>query len=463
MSRRLTLAIFVGILGCLTVAAVTLLKIGIPLTQSDSASYIAWSPDRSPGYPFFVSLVAEMSPDYELLPPVQYLLLVAAVAAICDAFALLLRSPWPAFTLALAIFGNVFLMRYPGGIMADSLFISLVLAHVAFLLYAIDDPRRVWLGLSGLMLGFAVLVRPVGYSFLFALPWIAILWRKDRIRRTALVAIVAIAPIFLACLGNQLSRGYFGIQTLGNKVLVSSIAIMLPARIPGFDPAITSKTYDELRPLREGVQHAQNWEQRALARYFTAILGTPAGQVAIETVDANPSVWMTHSPYWRDLAIDRLSGQLARRIVWLKPWEFADKVFHEFYGLWFLVTLNTEANSTAAMDGFGQYGLQNLDLLQSAVKIVPTWAYILKFAILGAVALSSLSVIFAALVRRSPQLSALAYISISVQLYFLLIAGTGAAVPRYVMTIWPLQCVLVIGVPFLFFRRQAILAGSQVA
>src|SRR5579862_5770717 len=94
MSRRLTLAIFVGILGCLTVAAVTLLKIGIPLTQSDSASYIAWSPDRSPGYPFFVSLVAEMSPDYELLPPVQYLLLVAAVAAICDAFALLLRSPW---------------------------------------------------------------------------------------------------------------------------------------------------------------------------------------------------------------------------------------------------------------------------------------------------------------------------------------------------------------------------------
>lgn len=442
---RLWLWTAVGTVGVLAAMAVVVSGAAMPLIQPDTASYLAWSSERTPGYPLFLQLVGAVSPDYAMVPLVQYGLFIAAMIALCDAFAGLMRSFWAGIVLALAIFGNLALMRHATAAMPDSLFVALLLAHAGFLLHAVRNPRPRWLTLSGLMLGMAVLMRPLGYAFLFALPWMAVLWPDLRLRRSAIVAVAALAPVFLASLVNQLERGYFGIQTMGQQNALISMAVLLPPVLPGIKPALTQRAYNELSPVRQAAFLPQGWDRQSLAWNLAAAFGSPAAQVAAETADTDVEQWKTSSPYWRDLAIDQLCAKMVRETIAADPRGFAEKVVRAFYADWFVTVATTAADFAAASDAFGEFGQQHADQLRSAVKIVPAWVFALKFLVCGTVALISFSSIAAGLIWPLPQLRTLAYLSVCLNLYFLLIAGTGSAVPRYLLAAWPLQCMLVIG------------------
>jgi hypothetical protein len=465
-SRRFILAILTGLFGSLSAAAVAYLGLTRPIFQSDSASYIEWSPDRTPGYPFFISLVAAISPDYRILPVVQYTLLIAAAILLCDALASLLQSFWSGIALGLAIFVNLPLMRHPTGIMADSLFMTFIWAHAALVLYAARRGHWIWIALGGLTLSAAILVRPVGYAFLLALPWIVVLYREKRFRRGAIFATAALTPILLVCFGNLLARGYFGTQMLGGKNTLVSMEFLLPPKVSGFDPAVTLRAYEALAPLRQGVETAQGWERRTLAQYLTSSYEKLGVNVAVETVDADPAKWITPSPYWHDIAVDRLCDRLARTIILAEPLRFAGKVAHEFYGAWFLSAITTEANFVAVANGFGEFGRQNIEELGAVVKVVPLWAYLFKFVFFGAIMLSSLVLIGASVFWPSPALRGLAYTSASVHSYLLLIAGVGSAVPRYLAAIWPLQCAILIGAAAIaagYWTRNGTALPSNIA
>ena len=247
--RRAHLAVAVAVIGAVAACAIVFGGASAPFMTPDSASYIDWAPQRTPGYPLFLSLVRLFSPDYSLLPVAQYIILIGAVVMLCNAFSVLLRSYGAGLLLALAIFGNVFLMRYPASVMTDSLFLSFLLAFFAILLQQIRDPRVVSLAAAGLLLGVAAMVRPAGYAFIAALPVTIILWPTRRLARTGLLLVAAIAPILVACLGNYLVRGYFAAQLFGEGNMLESISILMPRSVPGLDRKSIAK---QLRSARSG-------------------------------------------------------------------------------------------------------------------------------------------------------------------------------------------------------------------
>jgi hypothetical protein len=219
----------------------------------------------------------------------------------------------------------------------------------------------------------------------------------------------------------------------------------LPPRLPGFDPATTARAHAELRPLRDAAAATGSFERETLARTLTMRFGTAALLPITQAFEAAPERWKTGSPYWREVAIERLAGALARAMIRADPMAFADKVIREYYALWFLVVLTTERNFAAVLDAERAQGATFLDELHANVKTVPAWTYVLKFVGFGLMFVASLVVIAAGLLRSRPDLRVLAYLALCVHAYFLLIAAAGTAVPRYMLMVWPLQCAVLIG------------------
>jgi hypothetical protein len=462
-ASRLQLAIVVTILGAVAACIVEFGGLSMPLMTPDSASYIHWAPQRTPGYPFFLSVVAILSHGYTLLPAIQYIVLIGAVVMLCDAFACLLRSYRATFFLAVAIFGNVFLMRYPTSVMTDSLFLSFLLAYVAVVLHVIRSPRTSLLITAGLLLGCAALVRPAGYAFLFALVWTVILWPSRRFMRSGLLFVAALTPLLAACLGNFVARGYFAVQLFGEGNMLMSMSILMPSRVPGLDPQSIARSYDALTPARTVIASMKGWDEKVLARYFS---GTSAIDVepAVKAVDADPQRWKTASPYWRDIAIEHASGKIVRTIILTRPFAFADKVIREYYGLWFLPVATTKPIFTSMTNAFSTHAAQLREALRGSVKIVPQWAYLLKFVGLGSVLLASLAVIVAVLFWPSAELRALAWLSLTLHTYFLFVAAVGIAVPRYMLVVWPLEAAILIGAITLLIQwRYRPVASTNAA
>ena len=181
-----------------------------------------------------------------------------------------------------------------------------------------------------------------------------------------------------------------------------------------------------------------------LARYFS---GTSAIYLApaIKLVDADPQHWKTASPYWREIAIERVSGKLVRNIVLTQPVAYVKKVMFEYYGLWFLPVITTQPIFATVVNAFEKHGATLHANLRDNVKIVPSWAYTLKLAVLGFILLASLGVILAVLVWPTPEIRGLACLSLFVHAYFLFVAAVGVAVPRYMLMVWPLQIAIFIG------------------
>src|SRR5579883_2176606 len=206
---RLRLSFITLGLGVFSTAAILAAKSGMPLLAQDSPSYIAWSAERTPLYPLFLRLIAFVSPDYSSLPVVQYAILIAATAGFADAFACLFGW-WLAGALsAMAVFGNYFVMRYPGAILPETLFLSLLLLHAAGVLHSLRDPGSKWPILAGAALGCAILARPIGYSLVAGVVWLPFAWRERRWMRSCCLGGSLGAVILAACAGNYLYRGYF--------------------------------------------------------------------------------------------------------------------------------------------------------------------------------------------------------------------------------------------------------------
>jgi len=451
---RLTAAMLVfGLLGAAAIAASGM---AMPLMTPDSSGYIAWSPDRTPLYPLFLRLVAAFSPGYSVLPAVQYVLFIAATVAFCDALTALLRSPLAGLATALAVFGNPYLMRYPTTIMPDSLYLSLVLVHAACVLHSLRGRFLAWPVLAGVSLGCAILARPAGYALLAALPWLAFVWRERRWLRAVVLAGGVAATILAACFGDYEARGYFATQAFGGIQAILKVAAMAPRQVAGFDPTATTRAFDALQPLRDSERAAASWEVRALVPILTYNVSRAVLEPAQAAVESSPEKWQTASPYWREIALNDLSGEFARRVIAADPPAYVQRVIRQFYGMWFLPQLTDPSTASAVADILVNVGkLDRARDIDPDIKIVPLWAYEAKFAVFAGLLLASFYAVILALFRRDRVLAGLAYLSLATQSYFLLVAAVEVALPRYSLMAWPFQCAIAFGIVAPLFRRGA--------
>lgn len=448
LRQRLGAAAALALIGVAAAVAIAASGHGLPLMEGDSPAYIHGLPDRTPGYPLILRAIASTTPDYALLSWVQYGALIAATIAFSDAFGALLGIPLAGLAVGVAIFANFALMRYPTGIASESLYLALIMVHGAAVLNSFRDVRWIWPALAGLALGLAILMRPVGYAFLFALPWLVVAWRERRVARTAWLAFTVGAPLLLACLGNYATRGYFATEEFGGSNLIMQVATMIPERLPEVDANASADARRDLAPLRNAEQAASNWRLRALIEELTYNSTRPAVDGLTDAVISQDRArWASANPDWHGIAANTIQWRLAWATVAHDPIGYAGKVMRQFYGMWFVPLLTdpdalARASEILARDAGWDPALR----VAPQLKALSHGMWLAKLVLFAAFLIAVAGTLVAACFKRDPALRALAYFSWTVCCYFGLVAALEVALPRYSLMAWPFQCAVAAGV-----------------
>jgi hypothetical protein len=185
---------------------------------SDSYNYIQDAvthvPDeaRPNGYPFFLDLLLPLHSDYAI-----GLVQAAMGVAIGVAIYALLRHrglPWWGAALpALPVLFDAYELHLEHMITADPLFIFLVTVAVVILCWS-DRPSAWTMAIAGLLIGYATLVRSVGYPLLVVV-LVALLVRRVGWRRLLTLAVAGIAPIGLYMVWFHQSTGKYALSESG--------------------------------------------------------------------------------------------------------------------------------------------------------------------------------------------------------------------------------------------------------
>ncbi len=190
-----------------------------PMTPfPDSGGYIEFSPVRTAGYPVFIDAVEAVFGSVDAVPKVQLVIAAAAVA-------FLGWSIFRAFgTVLFALAPVAMLMLFPqipdahGGILTESLFISLLCALAGCVALTTRRPTWYWIAAAALACGLAIAIRPAGVSLLIVWPLLFwLIWRRCDGRRMAALALAAIVPIaFCLIVESVLWRAYHDSESRPN-------------------------------------------------------------------------------------------------------------------------------------------------------------------------------------------------------------------------------------------------------
>jgi hypothetical protein len=205
--------LIVALIGIALMGGLTIVATPPPIMTPDSPTYLNWSVIRTPGYPFFLSVIRMIDPELGHLPYVQMGLLIISCAFFAQA-AVRLGGPWWIWLLMGAgILGNPFIWRYSWEILTESLFITLLMVFLGCVAIALQRrPDLTWLFASSIALGAAILVRPVGYALMGVSPLIGLLWIGRRWRAVGAASIPAIAILLAVGGWNLATKGFFGTQ-----------------------------------------------------------------------------------------------------------------------------------------------------------------------------------------------------------------------------------------------------------
>jgi hypothetical protein len=206
--------LIVALSGVALMCGLTFVATPPSMMDPDSPSYLSWSAIRTPGYPAFLSVVRIFDPELGHLPYFQMALLVAAGAFLAQAAARLGGPWWIWLLMGAGILGNPFIWRYAWQIWADSLFITLVMVFLGCIAMALRRrPAGLsWLFAASVILGTAILVRPVGYALLGVAPLIGLVWHGRRWAAVGAATLPAIAMLLAVSSWNLVNKGYFATQ-----------------------------------------------------------------------------------------------------------------------------------------------------------------------------------------------------------------------------------------------------------
>ena len=222
---------------------------------SDSYNYlydaVTHIPDevRPNGYPFLLDLLLPLHSDYAIS-----LLQAAMGLAIAVAIYALLRHrglPWWGASLpTLPVLFDSYELHLEHLIAADTLFIFLVTLAVVMLCWS-DRPSVLAMAVTGLLIGYATLVRSVGEPLL-AVIFVAMLVRRVGWRRLAALAVAGIVPIAAYMMWFHGSYGKYALSESSGTLLygrVSTFAECSKMTLPASLDFLCDSTNPAYRPV----------------------------------------------------------------------------------------------------------------------------------------------------------------------------------------------------------------------
>jgi hypothetical protein len=194
---------------------------------NDSYNYIydaiSHVPDqvRPNGYPFFLDLLLPLHSDY----PIGLLQAAMGVGIGVAIYAVLRHRglPWWGATLpALPVLFDSYELHVEHMITADPLFIFLVTIAVVFLCWS-DRPSVLTMGVAGLLMGYATLVRSVGEPLLLVV-LVGMLARRVGWRRLATLAVASVIPVGAYVIWFHSATGQYALTESSGPFLYSRVS-----------------------------------------------------------------------------------------------------------------------------------------------------------------------------------------------------------------------------------------------
>ncbi len=161
-----------------------------PFTTPDSVHYLNTSPIVPLGYPFFLKLVGARGAIVA-----QPILFAAALAWLGREIVRLTRSTWLAAAVIAGSMALPQIREFHASILSESLFLSLLVAFLAFSVRFAYHPAWYWMMLAATAAGLSATVRRTGFALLPVMLLMGLLQRHhSQAARPALLFVAALAP-----------------------------------------------------------------------------------------------------------------------------------------------------------------------------------------------------------------------------------------------------------------------------
>jgi hypothetical protein len=450
--------LIVAMAGVVLMGGLTFVATPPPMMALDSESYLNWSPLRTPGYPFFLWAVGIVDPELGHLHYFQMSLLVASAAFLAQAAARLGGPPWIWILMGVSILSNLFIWRYSWELLTDSVFITLVMVFLGCIAMALRRrPAGLsWLFATSVVLGAAILVRPVGYALLGVALLLGLVWHGRRLAAIGAAAIPAIVMLLAVSSWNFVNKGYFATQIFGGYEIVGRVALLITPDVEVSD----SVAREAIRRISAGLSPVRDHLLRESTSWSDYFFLTNQGynsqlyNYALPAISAaDRSVGITAaSPVAVAKRIDALAWSIALATIRHYPGGYIINVLANFAGLWTWPDISSAGAAAAlrkklcdpAFEGF--YCNSESNYLTGLIRInIPGFAVPLKDGLLFGLMALSFVLIFAAATRpaASPLLVFAAVAALCINANHLLVALVAHALPRYAMAMWPALLVMI--------------------
>lgn len=416
--------------------------IDTPITQPDSAGYIAFSALRTPGYPLVIWIVEAISGHYKNVVYFQVFFYCICVGYLSYTILSTSKSILLAYFICFFIIINPELNKYHFIVLTESLFISLTIlicAEIIRIAYRFSTWRFVSLGL---LIGFSISIRPIGYAFIPLIPiifWVyfpVFLQKPKRILMSFLIPFTTILAIDTFIYSSQHGlpkKSLLAITAYGKAGLLNTDGSNPYSQE---DPIyyVWQKLEDDVRPVRKLIQDAPSFAERNfLTKAYEVFLEFQFGNNEIG--DAANASGADRLDVMKEVAFSR---------IYAAPGDYIKLSLNHYFGLWTIYG----ATHPSTVDRLNAYIIDNEPLpLAAASGYVTSDIKPQKIAAIAQPVFHGFGILslFAAILmgfaviskRIKPALIIAGLTALMVHGNYLLVALTGIGIMRYTLAMWP--------------------------
>jgi 4-amino-4-deoxy-L-arabinose transferase-like glycosyltransferase len=368
---------------------------------------------RTPGYPLLLAaglLVGRL----EFVIVLQLLLALFTMFMVYRIAQLLLDDEPTAILAATLYAVEPLSIFYVSQLLSEILFMSLVVVWLYFLLKYMKRQSSLDLVIAGLALAASIYVRPVGYYLpviiASGLAWLAMIggpqMRRRRIAQLALFVVVAMTPVILWQVRNQLETGFNGFSAISSVSMYQYLGASILAG-------------EQHKPLQE----------------IKNQLGDDAGPVSYLDRHPEQRTWTPAQRY-------RYMMSTGEGIVFAHPFTYARIHLAGLAMVLFSSGVNPILEFFRIYPGAGRVQLADWGMAAEARFMLANPTVFLSNAILLPIEAMYLLGAAAALASRRLMRKPAVIAIILACAYYLIIAGGPAGLSRFRVPIMPIMCVL---------------------
>ena len=442
------------------------------LIQSDSASYLAFAPKRTIGYPLLLATIGHFDPSFRILPFLQMSILVLSAASLIEACNRLYSAAAIWILAGLVTFLNPFLWRYTGMMLTESLYTSACVLFLTSIMMAIKNRPHgtYWLLAAGLAIAIAISIRPVGYALVAAALSASLFWKRRFLFAFAAITTPIVASVFALCAWNWSQHGIFATQVMGGYEAIAKVAPLVPADLPGQNHDVAAQIAKGVEPfssrLPSSVDRSRDYYWMTYLS-FDDLRDQVVFPALVAAVGARDTIDMNLQPIQMQLRINELASAIAIDTILHRPAAYLQNVLIHFVALWTYPTMSDKKEQVHLHDMLCRPEFEKLFCQAGFAPIrvvVPTTVAVSKDFFLTMTMILSLALPLVFLLKKdiSPLSAAMVVTAICINANYAIIALVEAGLPRYSIPMWPLLCVLTVQLILLALPCNGVGLGARL-